>query len=151
MQTLTVVLSIVGAVGGISGLASLFYVRKQTMVMQQQMRRLVRHDDSAEGWAKEYDEAASALEKICSGTLMMGPGKTAPAYQFAFPDAALRERIERYLGTRNFWGKFRPICPTGEQLQNPVLQHTIKEVLETVATFRTEHTDFARSIGLLPK
>ena len=148
---LTIIGFVMGVVGGISGVFSVLYTRKQAKVMQEELGRLLRQDHRAEEWAKKYDEAASLLTRIFSGKFPTGPSIMTGAYTYIFRSDELRGRIERYLGHRSFWGAFQPTLPTGDQLQNPVVQETIQEVLDLVETFKADHTDFARALGLLPK
>src|SRR5580765_365365 len=147
MMILTIIGFVMGVVGGISGVFSVLYTRKQAKVMQEELGRLLRQDHRAEEWAKKYDEAASLLTRIFSGKFPTGPSIMTGAYTYIFRSDELRGRIERYLGHRSFWGAFQPTLPTGDQLQNPVVQETIQEVLDLVETFKADHTDFARALG----
>jgi uncharacterized membrane-anchored protein YhcB (DUF1043 family) len=147
---------VVGVVGGICGILSLFYQRKQTKamadqvkVMQDQLKMVARQEGAASEWASKYDQAAEVLDKLARGFVSTGPSTTADAYNYVFPREELRSRIERYLGhRRKFVPKFKPSPPTKEQLQNPVVQGTIQDVLDAVVKFKAEHTDFARALKL---
>ncbi len=149
---------LVGFIGGICGILSWINQRKQTAVMQDQLNVMrnqfeltSQQEGSAVEWALKFDQAADALVKIAPLFISTGSSKTMYGYDYIFPEGDLRRRIERYLGRhRRFFPAFRPVVPTKEQLQNPVIQKTIQEVLETIGRFKTEHTDFARALKLLP-
>src|SRR5713101_4553157 len=136
MAIFTIIGFVMGVVGGISGVFSVLYTRKQARVMQEELGRLLRQDNRAEEWAKKYDEAAALLTRIFPGKFPTGPSVMTGAYTYIFQSEALRGRIERYLGRRGFWGAFQPTLPTGEQLQNPVIQDTIQQVLDLVEKFK---------------
>ncbi len=107
-------------------------------------------EGAAIDWARKFDEAVEALAKISPNRITTGPSTIIEAYAYVFKDADLRRRIEIYLGRRTTWfHTFVPAILGKEQLQNPVLQQTIKDVLNTVAQFKRDHTDFARALKLL--
>jgi hypothetical protein len=148
--------TVLGMIGGICGIASLIIqllqtkaTRDQVRVMRDQLNVIVNQESDAEEWATKYDGAATLLSRIAPGTIIIGPSKTIPAYDQIFADEELRGRIERYLGRRSWWkNEFNASRLTKEQLQNPVIQNTISDVLTKVDKFKAEHTDWARSIGL---
>jgi hypothetical protein len=148
---------IVGLAGGIAGILSWFNQRKQTLVLQGQLEimreqfRATRHQEgTATEWALKFDEAAEVLAKISPSVITTAPSTICEAYKYIFGDEDLRRRIEIYLGRRKFWfHTFLPAILGKEQLHNPVIQQTIQEVLDTVARFKSDHTDFARALKLL--
>jgi hypothetical protein len=150
------VVTVLGMIGGICGIASLIIqllqtkaTRDQVRVMRDQLNVIRNQESDAEEWATKYDGAATLLSRIAAGMIIVGPSKTIPAYDQIFADEELRGRIERYLGRRNWWkNAFNASRLTKEQLQNPVIQNTISDVLNNVDKFKAEHTDWARSIGL---
>jgi hypothetical protein len=72
------------------------------------------------------------------------------AYGYVFQDGDQRRRIQIYLGRRRILlHTFIPAVLSKEQLQNPVVQQTLTNVLDTVAQFKLEHTDFARTLKLI--
>jgi len=158
---LPVVLSIaggiVGLVGGVAGLLSWLNQRKQTTILQgqlavmrEQLQSAKHQEGTATEWARKFDEAAEALSKISASRITTGPSTDIEAYGYVFKQDDLRRRIEIYLGRRKAWFyTFNPAILGKEQLQNPVVQQTIQDVLDTVAQFRKDHTDFARTLKLL--
>jgi len=149
---------VVGLVGGFAGILSWYNQRRQNAILQgqlevmrEQLQTTKRQEGTVTEWASKFDEAAAALTKISPGSVQTGPNTVLVAYEAVFKSGDLRRRIESYLGTRTSWRhKFRPATLTSEQLQNPVVQQTIQDVLDSVEKFKTEHTDFARALRLLP-
>lgn len=147
----------VGLAGGIAGILGWLNQRKQTAVLQgqldvmrEQLHAAKHQEGSAMEWARKLDEAGEALAKISPSRITTGPSTIFEAYNYVFNDSDLRRRIEVYLGHRRFWiHTFLPATLGKEQLQNPVVQQTIQEVLETVTQFKRDHPDFARALKLL--
>ena len=159
IESLSLVIgAIVGLVGGLCGILGFLNQRKQTAVMQDQLRAMNEQlitarlqEDNVTQWAKRFDEAVHVLAKVSPEFISKGPSTWVSAYLEVFPDADLRRRIDHYLGTRSTWKwKFRPAAISREQLQNIVVQKTISDVLDQAAKFKTEHTDFARALKLIP-
>jgi uncharacterized protein with von Willebrand factor type A (vWA) domain len=154
----TIIGGVVGLVGGLAGILSWHNQRKQNAilqgqldVMQEQLQTVKRQEGTTTEWDSKFDEDADALTKISPGSVQTGQATVLKAYEAIFKSEDLRRRIEGYLGRRtHFLHKFQPAALTREQLQNPVVQRTIQEVLESVAKFKAEHTDFARALRLLP-
>lgn len=160
MNFSTVVLligGVVGLVGGIAGILSWLNQREQTTVlqgqlevMQEQFRTSTHQEGTAIAWAQKFDEAAEALMRTSPNRITTSPGSTTSAYKYIFKNEDLQRRIETYLGHRQILtNKFVPEILTKEQLQNPVVQHTIQDVLDAVAEFKRDHNDFARTLKLL--
>src|SRR5713226_2845274 len=126
---------VVGLIGGVAGILSWLNQRKQTAVlqgqlavMQEQLQTTKQQEGAATDWARKFDEAVEALAKISPSTITTGPSIVIEAYAYVFKDADLRRRIEIYLGRRRTWfHTFIPAILGKEQLQNPVLQQTIKD------------------------
>jgi hypothetical protein len=154
---IAVIGGVVGLVGGFAGILSWLNQRKQTTalqgqleVMREQLLTVKQLEGTAAEWAGKFDEAAKALIKISPSTIITAPSTATAAYGYIFQDDDLRRRIEIYLGRRRwFKSTFLPTTLGKEQLQNPVVQQTIQRVLDTVAEFKREHTDFARALKLL--
>ena len=147
----------VGLFGGAAGILSWLNQRKQTKVqegqlevMREQFEDAKRQAGTATEWARKFDEAADALIKISPRQITIGPSANREAFAFVFSDEDLRRRIQIYLGRRKIWfHKFMPAILGNEQLSNPVIQETIRDVLNAVAQFKRDHTDFARALKLL--
>ena len=141
---------VVGLIGGITGILSWVNQRKQTQLIQQQVRAVLIQDERYAEWTRKQEQAMAALTKICAGTVNTGRGMQA-ALTVVFPDKDFRERIGRHLGhIKAFWIKFEPTKLSKEQLLSPVVQQVIQDVLDTVEKFKTEHPDWARATKLLP-
>lgn len=148
MTGLTIADSI-GVIGGICGIASLYYVVKQTRLMNQQLR-MSREQQSADAeWSAKFDDAVSTVVKIGPKVVTAPSGSVSNAYGLVFPDPEFRQRIERHLVhfelSRNRFGA-RPIDT--EQLRLPIVQETIRQVLDAARKFKDEHSDLAKQIGL---
>jgi len=148
---------VVGLVGGMAGILSWLNQRKQTAalqgqlaIMREQLQTTKQQEGAATDWARKFDEAVEVVAKISPNRITTGPSTVIEAYGYVFKDGDLRRRIEIYLGRRRTWfHTFIPAILGKEQLQNPVIQQTIKDVLDTVAQFKSDHTDFARTLKLL--
>ena len=153
MDTLTIFSSLgglVGLVGGICGVLSFINQRKQTKLIEQQFESARTVDVQFADSAAKFDEAVVLLDKIYSQSVTTGPSLQRRAEELVFPSRETRRRIERYLGKAKWLRRgFQPQVLTKEQLLNPVVQQVIGDVLSTVAEFRREHTDWARSLRLL--
>ncbi len=147
MHLFTFIGSIIGTLGGICGIVSLIYQRRQTWIMQQRWEDARRGESGYVNWAKKYYRASTALIKIYSKAIYNGPSPVGGRY-LVFPGRELRKRIERHL--RKGWFGFKPVALSREQLGNPVIQQLIDGALESIDKFKQEHPDWARSIGLLP-
>jgi hypothetical protein len=82
------------AIGGCFGVASFFYVRRQTTLMNSQVRSEEnRKADDAE-WSAKFEEAATSLARV-------GPkwisGTEGEFYHSQFTDLNVRTRIEQHL------------------------------------------------------
>ncbi len=140
----------VGLVGGLAGMLSAFYQRKQTRLMQRQIDDLQGRDNSYAEWTLKWEQAADALKKVYPGYVTVKPSTVTNAYGLVF-SAQLRQRIEHHLGKKIFWtNKFHPATLSKDELLNPAIQGVIVEVLHTVAEFKKEHTDWSRSLKLFP-
>lgn len=150
LTVLTALGSLVGLVGGICGILSLINQRKRTKLMQQQVEGVRSVDAEYARWAAKFDEAVAALARIYPGYVITGPSRQTSAVGLVFRNRETLERIERYLGKSKWWTrKFQPTILTKEHLLNPVVQQVIEEVVAAVEQFKREHTDWARSLGLL--
>lgn len=141
-----------GLVGGICGILSFINQHKQTKLMQQQVDSARSVDAEYAKWAGRFDAGVAALVRIYPGRVVTGPSDRRSAFELVFQDRGMRDRIERYLGRSKWWsGKFQPTILRKEQLLNPVVQQLIEDVLTGVEQFKRDHTDWARSLGLLPE
>src|SRR5260370_41321780 len=84
MMIVTIIGFVMGVVGGISGVVSVVYTRKQARVMQEEMGRMLRQDTRAEEWAKKYDESAALLTRIFPRKFPTGPSVMTGAYTYIF-------------------------------------------------------------------
>jgi len=143
--------SAVGLVGGICGIVSLIYQRKQTQLSQQLVKASQEQEQEYVDWSTKYEKVSDALTRIYPKVIFTGPSRGVNAVEVVFPDRALRGRIERYLCHRKgWWGRFEPAKLSREQVLNPILQELIEQVLEAIERFKAEHSDWARAVGLLP-
>ena len=139
---------LIGLVGGVAAILSGIYQRKQTQLMQQQIRGLQSRDSAYDVWTEKWERAADALQKIYPG-LVTESNITKNAYRLAFNEP-LRQRIEHHLGRKVFFtNKFAPKNLTKDELLNGVVQEVIDEVLHAVEKFKTDHTDWSRSLKLV--
>lgn len=146
----TIAGAVVGLIGGMCGIASLFIQRKQAKLLHQQILRELQNDSSVVEWAKKHDGAMNVLSKITSGVITTGPSRSENAYRLVFAEPELRQRIERHLGKIKFFGGFEPKLLGRDQLLNPVVQQVIEGVLDRAEMFKKEHTDWSRQLKLLP-
>lgn len=113
------------------------------------------HEDKTErqqlaDWTRKWERAVDALKKICPGYVMTSPGSSTNADGLVFSEP-LRQRIDHHLGKKaSFTGKLQPKALSKDDLLNPVVQEVITEELNAVEKFKKEHTDWSRSLKLLP-
>ncbi|HEV2287932.1 MAG TPA: hypothetical protein VGR81_03165 [Candidatus Acidoferrales bacterium] len=140
------ILAVVGAIGGCFGVASFFYVRRQTNLMNSQARgEEIRKVDDAE-WSARFEEAATTLARV--GPKWIGP--EGEFYHSQFADPNVRTRIEQHLihiGGQNR-DVFQAKSVNTEALRVPAIRQTIDEVLKTLNSFKTERPDDAERLGL---
>lgn len=141
---------IVGLVGGLTGTLNALYQRKQTRLMQQQIDQLRSQDTSYAEWTAKWEQAADALKKIYPGYVITTPGTSTNASGLVLGDSLL-QRIELHLGKKVFFtSKFQPKALSKDEFLNPVVQEVITDVLIAVEKFKKQHTDWSRSLKLLP-
>lgn len=131
------VLNWIGAIGGLCGIVSVFYVWKDRRESWAQRKK-------DELWATKLDEATSALCKICLRFIAGGYG-----FPVVFPDPNVRQRIESYLIDRQE-GPLRAHAKqlNPEMLRLRVVQETIDLALDTIKKFKEARPDDAQRLGL---
>lgn len=99
----------------------------------------------------DFDRAADAYTKVYGQGLYMD-GQTYGNIQVViFPDADLRGRCERYLGSVEQRGgglAFRPLAPSNDLLLNPLVQKTIQDTLHFLDEFKANHPKEASQLKL---
>ncbi len=142
---------LVGLAGGISGVLSTVYQRRQTRLVQQQIDAIRRQEQKYLESSAKHDEVVDALTKIYGQLVATGYSTHSVADGLVFPDQAFRQHVERHLGRRRRWsGEFEPHRLSKEELLAPPIQQLIQEVLNQVERFKKEHSDWARQLKLLP-
>ena len=122
-----------------------FYTKRQTEIMEGQEVRREREDQSIMEWAPKFDEAARLVVAMVSRCVF---SYELPHYSTVFSDENLRTRIQQYLMDADFGrNRFTARQANSDQLHLPVVQQTIKEVLDRVKQFRESDPENARKLG----
>ncbi len=94
LTSLTWIFAAIGAIGGCFGVASFFYVRRQTTLMNSQVRSEEnRKADDAE-WSAKFEKAANTLASVGPKSISAPEGEF---YHSQFADPNVRTRIEQHL------------------------------------------------------
>jgi|SRR5882724_1244474 len=138
-QTWQSVLSIIGAVGGLCGGWSLWYSRRQTILMEGQIRKQETQDTEELDWSERFEHLANQLARISPSMSIQEPGKnsTMGLYASIFPDPKFREALENYVVQMNSSRtQFAQRNPRSDELRRTNLRDTIKKAEQYLADFQ---------------
>ena len=121
-QAWQVALSIIGAVGGLCGLWSLWYARKQTAFMEEQSRKQETQHKEELDWSERFERLARHLSHL-TPTLTV---RNILLYDSIFPDPGFREALETYIVEADrMRTRFLPRNPQPDELRRKKLRETI--------------------------
>jgi len=121
--------------------------KKQTRLLEQQLKEAKDLDKRVNGWYVKHGKAVAFLMKISARWI--GPTTNINAFPEVFPEIFLRSLIETYLGGfSKISDRFEPSKISRDNLLNPVVQKTINDILESVEKFKSEKPDWAKQLDL---
>jgi hypothetical protein len=130
---------IIGTVGGVCGLFSLWYSRRQTILIEQQIQRQASQDKEELDWSERFEHLANQLSRINPGLQIQQPGKSfvIGLYASIFPDPKFREALETYIVQVNSGRtQFSQRNPRPDELRRTNLRETITNAERYMADFR---------------
>jgi hypothetical protein len=122
------------------------YAKRQTDLLEEQDVRKKREDADTEKWVPKFDEAVRQLMNIAPRIFANSNG---PVYPYVFQDPSQRQRIETYLIIQPDRGRLHyiPRQASTELLRLPIVQQTIREVLDKLQEFKATDPN-AKGLGL---
>ena len=136
------IFSIIGAIGGLCGLWSLWYARRQTHLMEQQMRREENQEKDDLDWSERFERLANQLVRINPGFSIKPPGyqHEVGLYGSIFPDPKFREALENYVVQANSsHTQFSQRNPRPDELRRANLRETVKKAEQCLADFQEKN------------
>jgi hypothetical protein len=133
---------IIGAIGGLCGFWSLWYARRQTHLMQQQMQREAIHDKDELGWSERFERLANQLVRINPGLSVKPSGYEHGIclYPAIFPDPRFREALENYVvHVSPGHTQFSQRNPRPDELRRSNLRETVKKAERCMADFQKQN------------
>ena len=132
------VLSIIGSVGGVCGFWSLWYTRRQTLLMEKQVRREEKQDvqdnDDLQ-WAERFDRLARQLTRISPALTV----RDIMLYPSIFPDIKLQQSLETYIVEVNSSKTcFLARNPRPDELRRAALREAVQKAEECIARFQKQ-------------
>ena len=142
------ILSIIGAVGGVCGIASLLYAhrqtkyaRQQTKLMEDDIRERRREEKEDSEWAERHERLVNHLVRVNPYLQIQPPGvPLTRLYTSIFPDAKLRQELQTYIvqldsGQTQFLRR----SPRPDELRRTNLRETVKRAEQCLADFQRQN------------
>jgi hypothetical protein len=136
---LSTIAVVIGAVGGLCGLWSVWYSRRQTVLMEVQIHKQDAQDAEELRWSERFERLTNQLVRINPQLQIQEPGKdfAVPLYITIFHDPKFRESLETYIvqvdSTRT---QFSRRSPRPDELRRSNLRDTIKIAEQCMAEFQ---------------
>ncbi len=142
MHIIGVIGGIFGIVGGLCGIASLLYARRQTRLMEDDIRKRERDEKGDSQWAERHERLASQLLRINPLLTIQPPGLPSVClYPSIFPDGKLREALQTYVvelhASRTQF--LRLAAPRPDELRRSVVRETISRAEQCLADFQRQN------------
>ena len=142
MAALTIIFGLFGVVGGICGIWSLVYVRRQTAMMAQDISDRKKRDEEDDSWAQRFEGLSRTLLRINPQLQVLEPGQKNATwiYTTMYADPKLRVNIENFIVARNDPGTlFLPRKPQPHEFRSPTMRETIERAEVEMGRFIKEH------------
>ena len=146
----TIIFGLFGIIGGLCGIWSLFYVRRQTNLMEQDIRDRKKQDAEDTDWSIRLEKVSNQLRQINPNLMVQEPGVKGPiqVYPTIFPDPKFRVTIETYIVEQNpSKTLFLPRSPQPYEFRSPTMRQTIERAESLIQKFRQEHPGAAHHLG----
>jgi len=149
MGTLTAIFGLFGVIGGICGVWSLIYVRRQTALARRQTELMEREindrknqDIEDDQWAQRFEALSTKIRRINPRLQVQEPGVVGPTwiYTMMYPDPKFRVDVENYLVQLDPAGTiFLPRKPQAYEFRIPRMRETIEKAETLMQKFIQEH------------
>ncbi|HVO57304.1 MAG TPA: hypothetical protein VMT51_06350 [Dongiaceae bacterium] len=142
MAILTPILDLLAIVGGICGVCSLVYTRRQTAIMAQDIADRKERDQEDDGWAQRFENLQRKLLQINPNLQVQEPGfsNMTRIYSTMYGDPKLRVDIESFIVELNPSGTlFLPRKPQPYEFRSPRMRETIERAEAGMDRFIREH------------
>jgi hypothetical protein len=150
MVVFTIVVGVFGIIGGICGIWSLFYGRRQTKLAEQDIRDRRKQDAEDDNWAERFEKVSNQLRRINPRLQVQEPDTKGLiwVYPTVFPDPKFRVDIENYIVQVNeSQTLFLPRKPQAYELRSPRMRETIEKTEALLKKFCQEHPRAAHHLG----
>ncbi len=132
-----------GIIGGLFGIASYVNSRRQTRLMESDIRKRERDEKEESEWAERHERLASQLLKLRSpGLTIELPGLPATTlFPSIFSDGQLRQALTTYIVCLHASGTefLRRDAPRPDELRRAVVRETIKKAEKCMADFQRQN------------
>jgi hypothetical protein len=138
----TIVFGLFGVIGGLCGIWSLVYVRRQTKLMEEDIRDRKKQDAEDTDWSIRLEKVSNQLRQINPNLMVQEPGVKGPTqvYPTIFPDPKVRVAIETYIVELNpSKTLFLPRSPQPYEFRSPTMRQTIEKAEMLIQKFIQEH------------
>ncbi|SRR6266851_3110543 len=142
------ILSIIGAVGGVCGIASLLYAhrqtryaRQQTKLMEHDIRKREREENEDSQWGERHERLVNQLLRINPTLTIQPPGLPATClYTSIFPDAKFREALQTCaVQLDSSQTQFLRRSPRPDELRRSNLRETVKRAEQCMTEFQKQN------------
>lgn len=141
MAALTIIVGLFGVVGGICGIWSLVYVRRQTAMMAQDIGDRKKREEEDDSWAQRFEGLSRKLLRINPQLQVLEPGQKNPTwiYTTMYTDPKLRVNIENFIVARDCGTLFLPRKPQPHEFRSAAMRETIERAEAEMDRFIKEH------------
>ncbi len=129
MIVFTIVVGLFGIVGGICGVWSFVYSRRQTEMMERDINDRKTRDAEDDQWAQRFETLSTKLRRINPRTQVQEPRATSTTwiYTTMYTDPKFRVDVENYIVQLDAAGNiFLPRKPQPHELRSQRMRETIE-------------------------
>lgn len=136
----TLLVGLCGIIGGICGVWSLLYVKKQTDMMAKDIKNRNDRDAEDDQWAHRFEQLRAKLLRVNPVLQVQEPGRdrTTVIYPTMYPDARLRQAIEAFIVQLKGM-QFEPRHPQPHEFSSPEMRRTIERAEAEMKEFLEAH------------
>lgn len=142
MFNFTFVVGVFGIIGGICGVWSLIYVRRQTKLLVEDISDRKKRNKEDDSWSQRFENLQRKLLRINPRLQVQEPGntKTTWIYTTMYPDRNLRLNIENFIIEVNAPGNlFLPRKPQPHEFRSISMRETIERAEAEMEKFVHDH------------
>lgn len=128
--------------------ASVYYTRRQAADAKREEVDRMNEDAELARWMSQYDAAVRQV-LIIAENFFSNQDASNMSYPAIFPDSDLQRRIEMYLIDADWVRpRFQTRQVTIDLLRTPIVQQTIRNVLDCTKRFKENHPHSAQELDL---